>query len=328
MMTRASRLLLPGAVLAVSTLAACNTGTTDPDGFGDDPLAAAFATTPLGFANSDNSFASGAEGMWGPPMFMGGTFRGGDRGGPPFGMMGGGLGADFFGGVGFGVGRDGRGPGPRERGGPFGDGALPAECAFNATSQRNECAPVTRDGITTTRSAQYRTAANGVQQAYDTGTTHAINTQVGVSGTTTRVRRSERGSAPDTATSTIRHRSTRTVVGLSTGSTRRTIDGASAGQETTTGRRDGTPYTSTRIVGDTTRGLVIPVSATGPSFPTAGTVIRQMKVTLVSGGNTTTSERREVVTYDGSNTAKVTITRNGETRQCTIELPRGRPNCS
>jgi hypothetical protein len=135
------------------------------------------------------------------------------------------------------------------------------------------------------------------------------------------------GASPDTTSSTIRHQSTRTVTGLSTGSTRRTIDGAAAGSEVTTGRRDGAAYTSTRVVGDTTRGLVIPVAATGQSYPTAGTVIRQMKVTLVSGGNTTTSERREVITYDGSTTAKVTITRNGETKQCTIELPRGRPNC-
>lgn len=309
--------LLPSAVVLASTLTACST-TTDPLASGDDPLAAAFATTPLAFSNSENSFASTAEGMWGPPAFMSGQLRGGDRGGPAFGMMGGGVAADFSGGIGFGRGRDGGSMGPRDRGGPFGDGALPAECAFNATSQRNECAPVTRNGVTTTRSAQYRNAAGTIQQVYDTGTTHAINTQVAVSGTMTR---------RDSATSVVRHASTRTVTGLSTGSTRRTIEGASAGQETTTGRRDGTAYTAVRVVGDTTRGLVIPVSSTGPSYPTAGTVIRQMKVTVTSGGNTTTSERREVITYDGTSTAKVTITRNGETKQCTIELPRGRPNC-
>jgi hypothetical protein len=306
-----------GVALATLSLAACNSA-TDPTGFGDDPLAAAFATTPLGYSSSENSFASSAEGMWGPPMFMGGGFRGGDRGGPPFGMMGGGMGAEFFGGVEFGRGREGGFPGDRGKGGPFGDGALPASCAFNAATQRNECAAETRNGLTTNRSAQYRNSGGTVQQAYDTGTTQSINTLVAVTGTTTR---------RDSATSVVRHNSARTVTGLSTGSTRRTIEGTSTGSESTTGRRDGASYTSVRLVGDTTRGLVIPVSSAGPSYPTAGTVIRSMKITLTSGGNTTTSERREVVTYDGTTTAKVTITRNGTTKQCTIELPRGRPNC-
>jgi hypothetical protein len=308
-----------GALLGTAVLTACSTA-TDPNGFGPDPLEPAFATTPLGYSSSDNSFASTAEGMWGPPMFMSGSFRGGDRGGPPFGMMGGGMGADFFGGIAFGSSREG-GPrsGPsRDKGGPFGDGALGAECTFNAATQRNECAPAVRSGLTTVRSAQYRNAGGTIQQAYDTGTTHSINLQTSVTGTTTR---------RDSASSVVRHNSARTVTGLSTGSTRRTVDGTSAGTETTTGRRDGVAYTSVRVVGDTTRGLVIPVSTTGQSYPTAGTVVRAMKITLTSGGNTTTSERREVVTYDGSATAKVTITRNGETKNCTIALPRGRPSC-
>jgi hypothetical protein len=35
-----------------------------------------------------------------------------------------------------------------------------------------------------------------------------------------------------------------------------------------------------------------------------------------------------VVTYDGTATAKVVITRDGTTRNCTVALPRGRPSCS
>jgi hypothetical protein len=318
-MRRHSAIRFAPAALVSAALVACSTGTTDPSGFAADPLEAAFSTTPLGFAESENSFAGTAEGAWGPPAFVGGQFRGGDRGGPPFGMMGGGLGEDFFGGIGFGRGPGG-GPPPfaRGRGGPFGNGALPASCPFNAATQRTECLPETRNGLTTVRSAQYRTTAGVVQPAYDTATTNSINTQVSVRGTTTR---------RDGATSTVAHQSTRTVAGLATGSTRRTVEGAAAGSETTTGTRDGAAFTSVRTVGDTTRGLVIPVSATGPSYPTAGTVIRQMRVTLTTGGQTTTSERREVISYDGSATARVVITRNGETKTCTIALPRGRPNC-
>jgi len=38
--------------------------------------------------------------------------------------------------------------------------------------------------------------------------------------------------------------------------------------------------------------------------------------------------RREVITYDGSATAKVEITENGTTRNCTRPLPRGPLSCS
>jgi hypothetical protein len=33
------------------------------------------------------------------------------------------------------------------------------------------------------------------------------------------------------------------------------------------------------------------------------------------------------VTYDGSDTATIVITRNGDTQTCTLPLPRGRPTC-
>jgi hypothetical protein len=62
--------------------------------------------------------------------------------------------------------------------------------------------------------------------------------------------------------------------------------------------------------------------------PTAGTVIRRMKVIMTIGGSSSTKERREVLTYDGSATAKLQITDNGTTKNCTVALPRGRPNCS
>jgi hypothetical protein len=34
-----------------------------------------------------------------------------------------------------------------------------------------------------------------------------------------------------------------------------------------------------------------------------------------------------VLTYDGSATATLVITRNGTTQNCTIVLPHGRPRC-
>ena len=53
-----------------------------------------------------------------------------------------------------------------------------------------------------------------------------------------------------------------------------------------------------------------------------------MRVTLTLDGQAPrTSDRREVITYDGSATAKLEITKDGTTTTCTMALPHGRPNC-
>ena len=53
-----------------------------------------------------------------------------------------------------------------------------------------------------------------------------------------------------------------------------------------------------------------------------------MAVTVTyASGTPVSSSRREVVTYDGTATAKISITKDGTTRQCTLALPRGRPIC-
>ena len=94
--------------------------------------------------------------------------------------------------------------------------------------------------------------------------------------------------------------------GLAKGSTQRTVNGASKGQESTTGESSRGKFTATRVVGDTTTGVVIPVSTdNSKTYPTAGTVIREIRATLTYEGQAaTTVSRREVVTYDGSATAR------------------------
>jgi hypothetical protein len=107
------------------------------------------------------------------------------------------------------------------------------------------------------------------------------------------------------------------------------VNGTSQGSETATGtNRDGKTFSSVRTSSDTTKGLVIPVSATTQTYPTAGTVTRRMKVIMTVSGTSSTKERREVLTYDGTATAKLQITDNGTTKNCTVALPRGRPKCS
>ncbi len=144
--------------------------------------------------------------------------------------------------------------------------------------------------------------------------------QIQVTGTVTR---------RDSAVSTVSNSSDRTVGGLAVGSTQRTVNGVSRGEESTTGKNADGPFVSARLVGDTTSGLVIPLESGKPTYPTAGTVIRSMHSTVtIAGGSPTTHDRREVITYNGSATATITITQDGTTKSCTLPLPRGMPVCS
>jgi hypothetical protein len=215
--------------------------------------------------------------------------------------MGGGLGGLFFGGEFFHFRGDGN-------------------CAFASSTGLVTCTANTRDGLTVTRVSSYKNAAGQAQEKVDS-TTNTIATTTTVKGTATR---------RDSSTSDIDEKSTQTVTGLAKGSTQRTINGASAGSETTNGKSADGAFTSKRVAGDTITNLVIPnpSSSTTPPYPTAGTVIRSISVTVTLAGQAaTTHARREVVTYDGSATARVVITQDGTTQNCTLPLPRGRLTC-
>lgn len=167
--------------------------------------------------------------------------------------------------------------------------------------------------------------AGHAQPARD-GATNTTETKIAASGTITRDGHDD---AEHADTSTVAFHSDRIVGGLAKGSASHTVSGTSAGTEMTVGTSDSVHFTSLRTIGDTTTGLVIPIQDGRPTFPTAGTVIRSMSVTVTMGSGTpTTASRREVITYDGTSTAKVVITKNGTTQNCTLPLPHGRLTCS
>ena len=245
---------------------------------------------------------------------MGGSMgggMGGSMGGGMGPMMGGGLGDDFTGGMGlrrdFGRGRHGD------------PSVAQSTCIYDAASRRAACAPVAERGLTVTRSVAWSDVAGVAQSAFDSVTTNTINTMVTVTGTLTR---------RDSATSTIANASDRTVSGLAKGSTRRTVNGTAAGREVTVGKDATGAFTATRLAADTVRGIMVPVSDTGRTYPTAGTIIRVMNVSLLRASGTTISAHREVITYDGTATAKMIVTQDGTTKSCTLPLPMGRPTCS
>ncbi len=258
----------------------------------------AFDTTPLAYESANSSFA-GMGSSFAPPA------RGEHRGrGPGGDFMGGGLGSDFLG-------------GPPGGGRPFEHGGLGSDCTYSAATGVNTCSS-TRNGITVNRTISFKTAA-GTAQARRDSLTNVIAERVTVTGTQTR---------RDSVKSTVNHSSDRTITGLAHNSTQRTVNGTSGGTESSTGKnRDGAAFTSTRVAADTTRGVVVPVVSGKASHPTAGTVIRVMNATLTVAGQTSTKSRREVITYDGTATAKLTITADGVTKNCTVALPHGRPKC-
>jgi hypothetical protein len=273
-------------------------------------LSDAFLTLPAGFTSTTNSFSSDASAA--TAFFPRLDGRGGGRGpggqGPGGGLMGG-LGLEFFGGIGF-----GRGFGH----GPFGGGPLSSDCTFSSSTGLVTCSS-TRGGLTITRTFAFTNSAGTAQSAPDS-TTNKVVTHSDVSGTVTR---------RDSAVSTVHHVSDQTVTGLAVGSTQRTVNGTARGDESTTGNSTSGAFTAVRAVGDTITGLVIPLENGRPTYPTAGTVIRQMKVTVtVTGQPAATKERREVITYNGSNAATLVITQDGTTKTCTIPLPRDIPSCN
>ena len=290
------------AAAAIAAIAACS-DSTSPSNRTSPLLVAAFLSTPAGFSSTDNSFS--ASGDAGEPWMP-------DRGArDDGGMMGGGLRPEFFGGIGIGRGWDR---------GPFGLGDFLENCTLSSTTGRVTCPNLTRGGLTISRSFAFSDGA-GTAQSAPNSSTNTINEQVVVSGTVTR--------HDGDVTSTVQHTSDRTVSGLAAGSTQRTVNGASKGTENSSGKtRDGTAFTASRVVGDTTKGLVVPLQDGHPTFPTAGTVIREMTARIaVDGKAPVTKSRREVITYDGSSTATVVITKDGTTKNCTLPLPFGRLQC-
>lgn len=269
----------------------------------------AFDSAPAGMEVASSSYAPDGMGAWGGPR------RGRGPGGPGMGgLMGGGMGADFRG-----EGDRGRGPGR----GPFGFGVnIDASCTV--ASGDVTCTRTT-NGLTAVTIYTIKDAAGTSQSKVDSLTTNSVRTRTTVSGTTTR------GRDGTSVSATVSVASDRTVTGLAPSSTQRTVNGTSRGTENSSGtNRDGQAFTAVRLSADTTTNLVVPVStsSTTPPIPKSGKVIRYMKITsTVAGSTATTRERREVIEYDGSATAKVTITQDGTTKTCTMSLPGGRPNC-
>lgn len=191
------------------------------------------------------------------------------------------------------------------------------QCTWSATTGRVECAPVTRGGLTITRSIAFYDAA-GAAQTHRDSTTRSVNTRVDVKGTVT----------TDKGTRTIDRSSSITVSGLGRESTRHTIDGTEHGTSSATLTTDRGTVTLSETFTASTAGLVVPAPFTAGSWPLAGTTTRQSTLTATGGSTTRSTSVSETVTYNGTSTATVVITRDGKTRNCTRDLSARTMTCS
>src|SRR5215213_2062332 len=299
------KIVLTGLTVGAVLAAACNDANAPANELAIG-MASAYSMTPAGFDQLSTSFNANSSAGAFQPNFEG-RGRGGGFGppghGPGFGLgfMGGGLGGPFM----------GDGLGPR---------ADDSSCAYSTSTALVTCTFTTRDGLNVTRISKYTTASGQTQAKIDS-TTNTVVSTITVAGTATR---------RDSSKSVVSHTSNQTVAGLAKGSAQRTVNGTSTGTETTTGTSEKGAFTAKRVAGDTIKAVVIPVPTTTNTrpYPTAGSITRSMTATVtITGQAPTTSSRREVVTYDGSATAKVVITQDGKTQNCTLPLPHGRLAC-
>jgi hypothetical protein len=194
----------------------------------------------------------------------------------------------------------------RGPGGPLGFG-------FAAEAGKFECTDGGRDGVTVTRSCSFFTKAGASQTAYDAASTDKVVLDIEVDGTL------DRGHM----NGTVHRESQLTVTGLEGAETSMTWNGSASGTSTRVHTRDGGTMQMDMSENETISGVVIPVPRTPTSWPTAGTITRQVTVTFTGGPKDGTTETRNVtITFNGTQFAAIQV--NGETFEFDL-AKRGRP---
>jgi len=179
----------------------------------------------------------------------------------------------------------------------------PANCPFDAGTNRLVCPAITHGDVTITRSYAFWDASNAVQQAYDALTTAKANIQSAIDGGRT---------LPNWEATIVRERDM-TATGLAGTETQRTWNGTGSSHVTRSRHTDNGPERSydlecSLIVAD----VVLPVPSGGDAWPLSGTITRQCTVTFVGGPRDgQTISRTAVVTFNG--TQNVTLTVGGKT---------------
>ncbi|MBI4543779.1 MAG: hypothetical protein HY703_01115, partial [Gemmatimonadetes bacterium] len=135
-------------------------------------------------------------------------------------------------------------------------------CTYSEATGRFTCPPVTRNGLTITRSFAYLDAGGQPQARYDAETTASVNMQTAVQGSTTR----------GAASVTVERSADVTVSGLAGSETTRTVNGTESGTVVTSGTGERGAFRSTTASADTTSNVVLPVRGSASRWPLSGSV--------------------------------------------------------
>ena len=191
-------------------------------------------------------------------------------------------------------------------------------CTYSPVSMRVECPPVTRNGLTYTRSIAFYDAA-GVAQPKRDDNTRSTNTRIAVTGSTT---------TPKGTLAVVRS-SDLTVSGLGRASTTHTLNGLETGKTSGTLTTDKGSVVMTEEVSSRTENVVVPAPATAGSWPLSGSTTRSgtTSATRAATSESRTSSWSETVTFTGTSVVKVVITRDGKTKSCTRDLAARTSTC-
>ncbi|MCR4339677.1 MAG: hypothetical protein NUW01_07305 [Gemmatimonadaceae bacterium] len=192
-------------------------------------------------------------------------------------------------------------------------------CTYDSSTGRFICPDVVRSGVTISRSYALFNAADQPQDKRDSNTVK-MNTQVWARGTVEK----------DDGKVTIDRRSDLTATGLQPSSPTRTLNGT---EEGTSAMEHGTSrgtVLSNVVFGDTTINLVVPKPGQSRKWPLSGTVIRSHRGTRTLEGHSEVRSfsYRAVFVYDGSAVVKITITSNGQTKSCTLNMETRERHCT
>jgi hypothetical protein len=208
-------------------------------------------------------------------------------------------------------------------------------CSFDATTKWTTCGPSTQNGLTVTRQMQFLDGSGTAQQRPDTST-RSMKSKTTVTGTLTMTAPTGTGTpttgtpttgtpatgTPATGTTTVNRSSEETVTGLGPSSTQRVVNGTATGSEDSQGTDTRGTMTVKRTYADTTTGMTFPAvfNLLNP-FPTAGTVVRNVKSSVtLNGGTPKDYTAREEKTFAAGGKLTVKTTVNGQTRTCVIQL--------
>ena len=197
-----------------------------------------------------------------------------------------------------------------------GSAVIPSACTYVAASQSFTCPTQTVSGVTITLSYTLLDAAGHPQSSPNIATTAAVRTLSTVKGTLT-LQPGNAGAI--TGTLTLDRTEDMTLSGLLTGV--HTLNGTASGTSVSVTTLNGQSINFTSVDKSTTTNVVLPKSGSASLWPLSGTITSDQALTSTSGTLAgLKSTIHTVITFNGSANMVVTVTIDGVSATCTINM--------